>query len=94
MTKLFLTLAAGLALAAPAFADPASQKITFKRDGVNYVANVYYLDGVQHIDGHEVETGRSFALKVLKGQVSGVYDANDVSYAVPASSSAMQTASR
>lgn len=93
MTKFVFALIAGAALAAPALAEPA-RKIRFERDGTSYVATIRQRGTVQLIEGYELNgQGRSFALRVANGKVTGMMGGYTVSYPVPASSSALQTAS-
>ena len=86
-----ILLAAGL-LGTPLLAA-TPQKLEFQRDGVHYVGAVTDLgDGAHRITGHEVESGREFALDVAKGRVTGRYDGQLVSYAAPANSSVLGAA--
>lgn len=91
MSKFMFAILAAATAAAPALAaDP----ITFERDGITYVASVYQKGDVQLIEGHEVQSGRAFTLRVINGRVKGDYAGQPVSYDAPKRSPNLLTASR
>lgn len=82
MTKFLLPLLLVTA-AAPAIAGTTQDKpIAFERDGVRYVATAKTIGDATLINGHEVETGKTFTLRALNGRVTGTYGATPVSYVV------------
>lgn len=87
MTK-FLLLAAVVAIASPALADPA-QKVDFFRDGEHYVAVVRGDARGETIDGTDLTTGEPFALQVVGDTVTGSFGASQVRF-----DTALETASR
>jgi hypothetical protein len=82
MNRITLFTVAAVALAAPAFAEPANE-INFTRDGVEYHATSVEQDGVRLISGYEVGSNRKFNLRVAGGYVTGDYDGDRVAYAAP-----------
>ena len=85
MNRLFLFSVAAAAIAAPAFADPATE-LNFTRDGVEYHATAVDQDGVRLINGYEVGSNRKFNLRVQDGYVTGDYDGDTVAYTAPTKS--------
>ncbi len=83
MTRIALFTVAAAALAAPAFAEPATE-LNFVRDGVEYHATSVEQDGVRLISGYEVCSNRKFDLRVQNGYVTGEYDGDHVAYVAPA----------
>ncbi|MDO6415889.1 hypothetical protein Q4F19_15975 [Sphingomonas sp. BIUV-7] len=83
MIKFALPLLA-VAIAAPAVAQTQVAPLAFERDGIRYEANVMTADnGVTRITGKELDSGRTFDLKLINGKVVGRYDRTDVRYDAP-----------
>jgi hypothetical protein len=86
MNRIALFAVAAASIAAPAFAEPATE-LNFVRDGVEYHAtSVEQQDGVRLINGYEVGSNRKFNLRVQNGYVTGDYDGDSVAYTAPAKS--------
>jgi hypothetical protein len=85
MNRIALFTVAAAAIAAPAFAEPATE-LNFVRDGVEYHATSVEQDGVRLINGYEVGSNRKFNLRVQDGYVTGDYDGDSVAYTAPAKS--------
>jgi hypothetical protein len=82
MKKLFTLALLSAAVAAPAFAEPATQ--TFTRDGESYQYEVKDAGEYKVISGRNLTTGQDFSLRVRQGRVSGNYAGNAVAFAAPA----------
>jgi hypothetical protein len=85
MNRIVLFAVAAAAVAAPAFAEPATE-LNFTRDGVEYHATSVEQDGVRLINGYEVGSNRKFNLRVANGFVTGDYDGDRVAYNAPTKS--------
>jgi hypothetical protein len=82
----FALPALALVVAAPAFAQTQVTPLSFERDGIRYEANVATDNGVTRITGKELDSGRTFDLKLINGKVVGRYDRTDVRYNAPSAS--------
>ena len=75
-------------IAAPALAAAPSNDISFERDGIHFVAQQRTVGQTRLISGREVETGKTFNLRVVNGRIRGVYDAAVVDTSAPRASTA------
>lgn len=89
MTKLIPAL---VLAALPAAAYAADAPIAFERDGIHYVATDHTYGKVRLIEGHEVETGKTFSLRVVGNRVRGRYGLTDIDAPVGARSTEMAAA--
>jgi hypothetical protein len=81
MTKFPLIATLLFAVATPAVAAPAKERISFTHDGVTYNYTQTKVGGSLVIKGY-VENGPDFYYVVRNGQVIGNTDDNSVSFSV------------